>query len=172
MFHSELGMALGSPESSYVARFPDAKTDHTSPLDVPSSGRMQALSPAIRVIILTESHGARDVLQKFGGLGGLAPFHGIIFDEAQMFGSPCFAILAKVLSPQAMHNHIGNPEQPALVLQPANSDLEKALNKVILDTVGKNCSLRGFQHFADPSKWLHTILLSLSQPTHRGSLPR
>ena len=69
-----------------------------------------------------------------------------------------------------MHIHIGDPKQPALVLQPANNDLEKALNKVILDTVGKNCSLRGFQHFADPSKWLHTILLSLSHRTAAACL--
>ena len=69
-----------------------------------------------------------------------------------------------------MHIHIGDPKQPALVLQPANNDLEKALNKVILETVGKNCSIRGFKYFADPPKWLHTVLRCLSQSTELASL--
>ena len=97
MFHAELGMVLGSHTASFVARFPAAKTDRTTPLHVPSSGRMQSLSQAIHVVILMESHGARDVLQKYGGLRSLAPFHGIIFDEAQMFGSPYSAVLGNVL---------------------------------------------------------------------------
>ena len=64
MFHDDLGMLLDHQEQSFVARFPAAKTDNTTPPDVPASSRPQSLSAASRIIIVTESHGARDVLQK------------------------------------------------------------------------------------------------------------
>ncbi len=84
-------MLVGEGAPNIVVRFPANATDHTSPLDVPTGPRHNL--PQTRVVIITEAHGARDAMYRFGGLRQLDKFHIAIYDEAQMFGSPCYSVL-------------------------------------------------------------------------------